>query len=287
MLRDLSTEEADDQKTHYGVLLSYARQYLDACRNCRLLKCAPEEKGCGYSERASGNIVKASLGRDPKYKVSPRTDFQSGILKLERKGVTATPDPRFATDWRIEGQPHQGVPDNATSLKRQIYGALCRSLCIDENFVAENLSRSFSGTCFAGRITGNEQSRNICQDLRFRSAGEEYSLDRLLTIHGWSDLEISRVSFFNSRTGQLDRDSIRPSLVVADGDGAFLDVLGKKTFSNSDIIGVISRVIERDRLESLGMKMEDLGQWYSLDEEMLINLPSLPAGISMTILKKR
>jgi hypothetical protein len=76
--------------------------------------------------------------------------------------------------------------------------------------------------------------------------------------------------------------------VIADGDGAFLGALAQKEiFRNSDIIGVVSRVLERDRLESLGMKMGDLGGWYSPDEEMLFTLPALPRGISMTILKKR
>jgi hypothetical protein len=35
--------------------------------------------------------------------------------------------------------------------------ALYRSLCIRENFVAENLGLSFSGTCLAGWITGRLQ----------------------------------------------------------------------------------------------------------------------------------
>ncbi len=114
----------------------------------------------------------------------------------------------------------------------------------------------------------------------------EYGLDELLTIHGWSKTNLSRIAFFNPRTEKLDRSNAASNLVIADGDASFLKVYDRPEFSSSDIIGVINRNVERDRLEAVGMKMLP-NQWLAVDTDMLCGLPSVPKGISIAILKGR
>src|SRR6202043_2958558 len=99
--------------------------------------------------------------------------------------------------------------------------------------------------------------------IRFACGGREHGLADLLTIDDWSDSNpVSRISFYNSRTGRLDRFGCSPSLVVADGDSGFLRVLDEQRFQNSDVIGVVERTLEHDRLESVGNKMTALRRWY-------------------------
>jgi len=40
-------------------------------------------------------------------------------------------------------------------------------------------------------------------------------------------------------------------------------------------------------LEALGNKMSDLRQWYVQDEDMLLGLPEVPRGMSISILRRR
>jgi hypothetical protein len=85
----------------------------------------------------------------------------------------------------------------------------------------------------------------------------------------------------------MDRHVEAPHLIVADGDTSFLNIIDHPRFCNGDIVGVIHRVIERERLEALGNKMSSKRQWYIQDEDMLCGLPEVPRGISISILKRR
>jgi hypothetical protein len=111
-------------------------------------------------------------------------------------------------------------------------------------------------------------------------------LAELLTIHSWSPDTVSRVTFFNSRTGTLDRQARFIGLVVADGDSSFLKAIDAPEFAKSDIVGVIHRVVERERLELIGTKLADLSQWYEPHGEMIDRL-SLPSGITASVLQQR
>jgi hypothetical protein len=116
----------------------------------------------------------------------------------------------------------------------------------------------------------------------------ELSLSEILTIHGWTSSESpSRVTFYNPRTKELDRYVCAPTVVVADGDTSFLQVVGSKRFQQSDVIGVVHRTLERDRLENVGNKMLDLLQWYVEDHEQAERLRALPSGITVSIVKRR
>jgi hypothetical protein len=123
-----------------------------------------------------------------------------------------------------------------------------------------NLARSDSAICLASRVAGESVSRAAFSAIRFECQNSMANLAGLLTVHRWSPETVSRVTFFNSRTQQLDRDAGFTSLVVADGDTAFLRAVDAPEFRQSDIVGVVHRAVERDRLESIGTKLASLSQ---------------------------
>jgi hypothetical protein len=152
---------------------------------------------------------------------------------------------------------------------------------------SSNLTRSDSGICLAGRMAGGQRTRTTLAAIRYKASGDVADLSQLLTVYSWSPGMISRVSFFNCRTGQLDRSTGRPGLVVADGDASFLKVAEREEFQQSDIVGVIHRTVERDRLEAVGEKLASLDQWYKRDAQLLCSLPQPPRGIGISIFKRR
>jgi hypothetical protein len=127
----------------------------------------------------------------------------------------------------------------------------------------------------------------MCASVKFSDGQTARALDDLLTIHGWSSADVSRVAFYNSRSEDIDRAKDPPNLVIADGGESFLKIASASRFQQSDIIGVVQRTMERPRLEAIGEKLTALRQWYSQDEDMLCGLPALPNGISISILKRR
>ena len=77
-------------------------------------------------------------------------------------------------------------------------------------------------------------------------------------------------------------------MVVADGDTAFLRAIEAPEFRDSDVVGVIHRTVERDRLESIGTKLAELSQqWYAPDAETLEHISPTPTGITVSALKRR
>ena len=107
----------------------------------------------------------------------------------------------------------------------------------------------------------------------------------MLTVFDWIEHNISRVAYFNPRTGKPDRPP-SPGVVVADGDAPFLKVLNDGRFEGSDVIGVMSRVVDRDRLDEVGAAMSKKLQWYETDEEMMRGAGQ-PQGVSVSVLKRR
>lgn len=150
-----------------------------------------------------------------------------------------------------------------------------------------NLAQSDSAVCLAGRVAGESVSRNAFAAIRFDCDGQIADLTQLLTVHRWSPGTVSRVTFFNSRTGQLDRDTGSTDLVVADGDSAFLKALDADAFRRSDVLGIIHRAVERDRLESISTKLAGLSQWFAPDGQIPDGLPPTPAGITVLTLTRR
>jgi hypothetical protein len=200
-----------------------------------------------------------------------------------RKTVTYLPNPQYATNYYIDGEP----PPRWDTPEGALPGEVFRQMVSDCQIHADNLRRSNSRLCLAGRASGGSATREVCASVRFRYAFAEHGLDELLTIFGWSAGNISRVAFFNTRTGALDRNLATPNLIVADGDDSFLCVIDHVGFRTGDVVGVIHRVMERDRLEAVGNKMSALRQWYVTDEDMMCGLPAVPRGTSISILKRR
>ena len=149
-----------------------------------------------------------------------------------------------------------------------------------------NLLRSDSAICPTCRVAGESVSRGAFSAIRLESRDRVADLAELLTVHRWSPDTVSRVTFFNSRTRQLDRNAGFTSLVVADGDSAFLRAIDTPEFKESDVVGVIHRTVERDRLELVGTKLADLSQWYVPDGDMLDRVPP-PPGITVSVLQRR
>jgi len=281
MVRDLGDPRANDVDGHYDKLLKYARQFLQNCETCDV-KCKPEIKRCGFAKEASGKLRSLLLPRQT-FQISARTNFEERKLAWTyRNGITQWPTPQKATNWYIDGDPAPETKQLNGHLSPDPYRLLITEVPIYE----DNLRRSYSGLCFAGRITGEMASRETCERIRFIDGDRVWSLAQLLSVHNWSTAGVSRMAYFNSRTRKLDRTSATPNLVVADGDVAFLRACDHPEFHSCDIIGVVHRTIEYDRLEAVGIRMQP-NQWFSADTDMLYELPPNPRGISIAVLKGR
>lgn len=287
MIHDLGREDANETEGHYDALLRYAQQYLQRCRQCDQDPCNPTTRRCGYTERATG-LLRSPLQPRKTFEISDRTDFPNRRIAWHyRTGRNTTgiywPNPERAVNWHVDGDPAHQILHGEGVLQAEPYRALREGAVIHD----PNLRASYSGLCLAGRVAGSTVTRDMCTSLRFRTASGVYHLGELLTIHGWSQVPLSRVSLFNSHTSKLDRYSASPLMVIADGDGAFLKCLARREFQKSTVIGVVHRALERDKLEAVGNKMIDQRQWYEPDEELMTRMTAVPRGVSMTILKRR
>ncbi|MBZ5680234.1 MAG: hypothetical protein LAO24_09030 [Acidobacteriia bacterium] len=192
--------------------------------------------------------------------------------------------PSHANEWRFDGEaPMQNIQGTGLPYA-SFYGEMIQGA---QAPMQSNLSKSDSGICLAGRVSGESVSKGILDSIRFQIQDQVVALPNLLTIQRWSPGTISRVTFFNTRTGQIDRSTGCTRVVVTDGDGAFLKVIEATEFRDSTIVGVVHRVLERDRLESIGVKIAELAQWYAPDNDLLNQLPQAPGGITISALKRR
>ena len=190
-----------------------------------------------------------------------------------------------ANEWRLDRE----APTETVEGDGLPYGRFYKALIAGAVAPLElNLTRSDSAICIAGRVAGEPVSRAAFGAVRFECEDQTADLAGLLTVHRWSPGTVSRVTFFNSRTGQFDRNAGSTRLVVADGDAAFLRAIDEPAFRQSDVLGVIYRVVERERLETIGTKLAELSQqWYERDGDMRHHLPPAPIGITVSVLKRR
>jgi hypothetical protein len=282
MTRDLANEKANDIDGHCDSLLRYAWQYLKRGHPRVQPPCDPQVIRSGDTTEVTGRM---RWVKKPKsiYLISEATDFDRRKVAIVRNGVTVTRKSQFATEFYIDGEPEPQAENSHDELPAEPY----RHIIADAEILPQNLRRTYSGLCLAGRAAGANASRETCSAVRFHDGTTKYGLEEILTVHGWSDRTVSRVSFFNSRTGEADRNAASASLVVADGDIAFLKALSRPCFQQSDIVGVINRAVDRDSLETIGNKMLGLRQWYEPDNTVLAGLPPATRGISVAILKRR
>ena len=187
-----------------------------------------------------------------------------------------------AMNWQVSGEAPVTAVDGQQVPNSQFYAHLVRN---GGEIKPSNLSESYSQICLAGRGVGEARTRDCITNIRFEKDGCEADLSQLLTVHGWMPGTVSRVMFYNARTEEFDRQRGKPQVVVADGDISFLRVVDGKDFEYSDVVGVIHRTMERDRLEAIGTKLENLRQWY--DHAVVDGLPQAPRGIGISVLKRR
>lgn len=281
LIGDLCNPDANDEASHFTDLTRFTQQYTAFCRSCKI-RCEPTVKGCGYFERASG-VVRHKDGH--RYRVAEAIDDPrcGPAISCVSEGETRYLVSAYAKEWRIDGQPAITVDTRAASIIGDPYACIMAGAVPRQ----ENLSKAFSGLCLAGQSRGESSTRDALATVRFGCHGQQYELTDLLTIDGWSRSPVSRMCFYNSRTGRFDRYGCAPSVVVADGDSSLLRVLDERRFQNADVIGVLERTLERDRLEAIGTRVAELRRWYAEDLGSLQALGPSPRGISMTILNRR
>lgn len=218
------------------------------------------------------------------------SDDHDVIVQIPRAGKTALKNPPKYITFNFRDVYFEGEPCLEVNTGNELpYGEIYRDLIEHGGDVMEsNLKKTFSGVCLAGRTMGENKTREIMSSIRFHSETQTSHLDKILSVHDWSCETISRLSFFNSRTKKMDRKLVSPQLVVADGDASFLKVLAEKeNFGECDIIAIIDRTLERDRLEGIVEKMAELTQWYDTDNLLYEHLPPVPKGVSLAIWKKK
>lgn len=188
-----------------------------------------------------------------------------------------------ALHWRIDDEAPVAIIEGEQVPNAQFYEQL---IATGGEIRPANLSESHSNVCLAGRATGEAPTKGWMTDIKFRENGCEADLSQLLTVQNWMPGTISRVRFYNARTETFDRESGTPQVVVADGDTSFLKILASAEFEECDVIGVMHRTMEREKLEAVGNKLSSLRQWYRPDDSLLGELSDIPRGVTISVLQR-
>jgi len=240
MRRLLEREDANDMGSHYQRLLELARKPSKAVS----LRHATERGHFAFD------------GFDK--------NGNPWVKKLKsRSGRRLTVSRSSAVEWHIDGEAPVTVLNGRQLPNPRFYADLVNG---GGEIRPRNLSESHSEICLAGRGAGEAPTQGWLAEIRFRDCGCEASLSELLTVQSWMPGTVSRVMFYNARTEKFDRQVGKPRIVIADGDTSFLRVLDGRDFEHSDVVGVVHRTMERERLEAVGTRVEGLRQWYDRDD---------------------
>jgi hypothetical protein len=258
MRRRLEEVGADDVNAHFA-------------RLCALALRSGEPSFLRHLTRKKGRWVFAR--QDPDGKVF--------LKNLSRGYLMYAGD---ACDWQFEGEPPVRVRVGDRIPYESVYSELLDGA---GPLHQDNLSRTDSGVCLAGRLLGEQGTQKVLAEITFEADGCRADLSQLLTVHSWTPQTISRASLFNARTGEHDRTAVRPQLVVADGDVSFLKVVDREEFEKSDVIGVTHLMVERDRLEDLAEKLESLRRrhYESSDGAGGVSKPP-PRGVAAVTIRR-
>lgn len=264
---DLTNPSANDKERHYDSLLAYARQYLHACKTCKM-RCRPDFRKCGYAYESTGILRHKDR---PRYKlyVSSKTDFAAKVLRLSTKpdeagALTTIEDP----EWTHNYFEDNGVPLLLARAAGSMPIKTVQDLFPDDIVSPGNLTASYSSLCLAGGAAGQTAMQGELAAFLFGSNSRK-SLAALLPINGWDNgaTELSRLVYFNTRgRGAFGQPINNPNLVIADGMDAFASVLSEKKLKGADVIALVSRVHERDKMEEFGALVEGQSQWYDRQE---------------------
>jgi hypothetical protein len=189
----------------------------------------------------------------------------------------------FAFDWHVDGEPPVLVSSGSPMAMSAISGSLFPDAA---PILEENLARTDSAICLAGRTAGGSQTQESLSSVMFRQNGETSSLRSLLTIHGWHAGRISRVIFYNARTREFDRAGRWPSIVCADGVASLSRVLVDARFGQSDVIGIVPRTADTDQIEAASQHLASLSQWYTPDANAAVASGDAPVGVTVLVLRK-
>lgn len=283
MIGELGKERATNALAHESLIFGYAREYLEKCRKCTLDDCNPAIQGCGLRAKNQG-IIRSSLRGNRTYKISEDSDLSNSSLVLSGGSSSSTPwevNKEYIMNLYRDG----GFPAISSNKESDLPESAYRGLVEGARILPENLRRSYSGLVLAGRSAGERETRRVYDSTYFCDDDNSYTVAELLSIRGWSESGISRTAFYNPRNESLDHEAMIPELVVADGDTSFLKCLD--SFKTSDVIGVIDRTSDRDRLEAIGLKLTTLRDWYQPDTEIGGFLPSPVPGISVVVFRKQ
>lgn len=260
---DLKDPAANDKDRHYDSLLSYARQFLHACKTCKF-RCRPDLRKCGYFHESTGILRHKDRSRSKLY-ISSQTDFAAKVLRLASKSdgsgaLTTIED----AEWTHNYYEDEGVPLLLGRSAETMPVEAIRRLFQDDNICSNNLTVSYSSLCLAGGAAGQAAMHGELAAFQF-GARDPKSLAAILPINGWDNgsTELSRLVYFNTRGGGAFGQAINnPHLVIADGIDALASVLSEKKLKGADVIALVSRVHERDKMEEFGALLEAQSQWY-------------------------
>lgn len=158
------------------------------------------------------------------------------------------------------------------------------------SIIERTLEQSHSAVCMVGKRKGLSVTKALLFDTYFEEGGKTASLYELLSLVDGALDVVSRVTFYNARTGKIDRQGLPPEIVVIDGIDAFLKITeemqssSNNIFSGCNIVAVIDRTEKREKLDSLQTKVSELRQWYEPDFQ---EFSAPPKGIAVATYFKR
>lgn len=258
MRRRLCVSDAGDLADH----LAHLGRLFTTARASTLLRRPANRKRFRFIDR----------GADGSLRVSPegRPDERHTIVEA------------FAFDWCVDGEPHPVAPKGRPlSLPLALMDRLVPEAC---SIIPENLARTDSAICLAGPVAGESRAEEQLSRVRFRLGAEEHALGLLLTVHGWHAGAVSRMTYYNGRTGTLDREVRAPLAVCVDGGQSFLNVLDDRRFRESDVVAVVARTSEPELLERVAQRSASLSQWYARDPKVGAYVKVAPPGLATVAL---
>jgi hypothetical protein len=222
-------------------------------------------------------------GRKNRWRFSHTDPTGTVYVRCTSDGSLSPIIERLAFDWHIEGEP----PVQVRQTSPMVMSSLIPILAKESNAIlAENLARTDSAICYAGRGGGERQTREALSTVQLKRNDDSASLASLLTIDGWHAGRVSRMSYYNSRTGVMDREVAQTKVVCVDGPRALLKVASDPRFSAADIVAVVPRTADSDKLETASQYLASLSQWYSPENLASLSMEPAPLGIALIVLKK-
>lgn len=298
----LTFGENDFVQRHYERLCAVARQYLTACRKCGY-RCKPAAAKCGWLIESDGLFEHKSGGRFRATGI--QSDSTTNQIQVVSVGKSKNPVTRYvhsrnAWDWHIKGHPvvvRSGLSANKQPALDVVgvhekmgppeFGPHEAVLEAAETIERQQCVVTGADVCLVPRIAGKSVAQELFQSCRIeyfdrqRSAAYQYTLAELIKVRDWSPSgNLPRTVIYNPRTEKFDRDEECP-LVVADGYGALLATLRTRRLENTHVIGVMSRVSDREDIQELNEKLNGLQQWYEPDPEWLSGVVDLVPGIGV------